>query len=243
MPTPIVGLSTYRESADWGVWKQSADLLPSQYARSIYSAGGLPVLLPPAEDRVIESAVAAVSRLDGLLIAGGADVAPDRYGDEPHPQTSQWRHDRDAWELALLDAAFASGVPTLGICRGMQLMAVHSGGRLNQHVPDLVGHHDHSPGGDTYGATAVTAVSGSRIAGLIGAANTVACHHHQSVAEHPSFVPSAHAYDGTLEAMESSDASWFCLAVQWHPETSADIGLFAGLVDAAATFASRERSK
>ena len=125
------------------------------------------MLLPPIDGAGAADAV--VARLDGLVISGGADVDPDRYDAEPHPRTADWRPDRDAWELALLDAADAVGLPVLGVCRGMQVMAVHAGGALDQHTPDLVGHDEHSPGGDVFGEVEVTTESGSRVAALVGA--------------------------------------------------------------------------
>ena len=231
MTTPLIGLTTYREEAAWGVWRQRADLLPSQYAAAVEATGGVPVLLPPVAQT--GAAELAIARLDGLVVSGGADVDPRRYGAEPHPRTAAWREDRDAWELALLDAAEAQGLPVLGVCRGMQVMAVHAGGALDQHTPDLVGHEGHSPGGDEYGPVAVTTVAGTRVAGLVGETLTVHCHHHQSVARHPGYRAAAHAADGTLEAMEAADDR-FAVAVQWHPETVADVGLLAGLVRAAA---------
>lgn len=233
MSAPVIGLTTYRERATWGVWDQPADLLPTQYTDAVRATGGLPVLLPPVA--VDGAADEIVSRLDGLVISGGADVDPGRYGADPHERTAGWRPDRDEWESALLSAADARGLPVLGVCRGMQLMAVHSGGTLHQHTPELVGHEDHSPGGDTFGAITVTTEPGSRVAGLVGEGLTVSCHHHQSVRTHPGFVPTAYAADGTLEAMEAPGGR-FCVAVQWHPETAADVGLLAGLVRAAAEF-------
>ena len=113
------------------------------------------MLLPPASASD-EVAALVVSRLDGLVISGGADVDPARYGEEPHPATAPGAPDRDAWETALLRAADAAGLPTLGVCRGMQLMAVAAGGSLVQHTPDVVGHDGHSPGADAFGTTAVT---------------------------------------------------------------------------------------
>jgi putative glutamine amidotransferase len=178
-----------------------------------------------------------VARLDGLVISGGADVDPSRYDAAAHPRTAGWRPDRDAWELALLDAAEATGLPVLGVCRGMQLMAVHAGGELDQHTPDLVGHEQHSPGGDAFGTIEVATVAGTRVAGLVGDVLSVTCHHHQSVRTHPGYAPAAHAADGTLEAMEAS-GDRFCVAVQWHPETAEDVGLLAGLVRSAAAYAS-----
>lgn len=234
MSAPIIGLTTYREEAAWGVWRQRADLLPSQYAAAVESVGGVPVLLPPVDGP--GAAAAITCRLDGLVISGGADVDPERYDEPPHPRTAAWRPDRDAWELALLDAAEAAGLPVLGVCRGMQVMAVRAGGTLEQHVPDLVDHDEHSPGGDTFGSITVTTEPGSRLAALVGDGLAVNCHHHQSVRTHPGFIAVAHAADGTLEAMESP-GDRFCVAVQWHPETAADVGLLSGLVAAASAYA------
>jgi putative glutamine amidotransferase len=232
--TPVIGLTTYREQAAWGVWHQRADLLPTQYAAAVEATGGVPLLLPPTD--VVGAADAIVGRLDGLVISGGADVDPERYGEAPHARTAAWRPDRDAWEVALLDAADAVGLPVLGVCRGMQVMAVRAGGALVQHVPDLVEHEQHSPGGDAFGAVEVTTTAGSRVAGLVGDRLSVNCHHHQSVRSHPGFAAVAHAPDGTLEAMEATGER-FCVGVQWHPETAADVGLLAGLVRAAAAYA------
>lgn len=230
MTGPVIGLTTYREQAAWGVWHQRADLLPSGYAAAVEAVGGVPVLLPPVA--LAGAAAAVVARLDALIVSGGADVDPSRYDAQPHPRTAGWRPDRDAWELALLDAADAVELPVLGICRGMQLMAVHAGGALDQHTPDLVGHDDHSPGGDAFGEVPVTTVAGSRLHRLVGDTLAVRCHHHQSVAAAPGYAPVAHADDGTVEAFELPGER-FSVAVQWHPETVADVGLVAGLVEAA----------
>lgn len=225
----LIGLSTYREQARWGVWDQRADLLPTTYADAIERAGGVPVLLPPVGPAAAPDVVA---RLDGLVVTGGADVEPRRYGEQPHPRTVTWRRDRDAWELALLDAADTYDLPVLGICRGMQVMAVQRGGLLDQHLPESVGHGVHSPTGDEFGNVDVDTCPGTRLRMLVGDRTNVACHHHQSVREHPGFEAAAYAADGTLEGMEAA-GDRFLLAVQWHPETRADAGLFAGLVAAA----------
>lgn len=226
---PLIGVTTYREQSRWGVWDEKADVLHAVYAVSIEAAGGVAVLLPPSD---AAAALAVVSRIDGLVIAGGADVDPWQYGAEPHERTAGWRVDRDTWELALLDSAWEARLPVLGICRGMQVMAVHGGGSLHQHVPDAVGDERHSPGGDEYGEIAVDVVPGTKLAGAIGERGEVLCHHHQGVREHPGFIASARSADGTLEAIEREDRP-FWLAVQWHPETREDAGLFRSLVDAA----------
>ncbi|MEJ7636062.1 gamma-glutamyl-gamma-aminobutyrate hydrolase family protein [Aeromicrobium sp.] len=226
---PLIGVTTYREQVRWGIWHEQADVLHAVYSRSIEAAGGIAVLLPPGDP---SGAEAVVARVDGLIIAGGADVEPARYAAQPHDLTVGWRADRDAWELALLDAAATAGLPALGICRGMQVMAVHAGGTLDQHTPDLVGGDDHSPGGDEFGVIDVDVVPGTLLGRAVGDKGLVHCHHHQSVREHPGFIPAAHAADGTLEAMEDPSRR-FWLGVQWHPETKEDAGLFRALVDAA----------
>jgi putative glutamine amidotransferase len=228
---PVIGLSTYRERAEWGVWSTTADILHAQYADALLAAGGVPVLLPPASgsDLVAQE---IVTRLDGLVITGGADVGPHRYGQDPDAHTVTWREDRDTWELALLRAADEAGLPTLGVCRGMQLMAVAAGGSLHQHTPDLVGHEEHNPGADVFGDTWVSTATGSTIRELVGDSVRVGCHHHQTVESHPGFEPTAWADDGSLEAMELPGER-FCLAVQWHPEVGDDARLFEALVAAA----------
>jgi putative glutamine amidotransferase len=226
----VVGLTTYRESARWGVWDTLADVLHAQYADAVLAAGGVPVLLPPAAG-TDDVARVVVSRIDALVVTGGADVDPGRYGAEPGHRTTGWREDRDAWEIALLRAADQAGLPTLGVCRGMQLMAVAAGGSLHQHTPDLVGHEEHSPGGEVFGRIAVRTAEDSRLRAAVGDHVEVGCHHHQTVAAHPGFRPVAWAADGSLEAMERP-GSRFCVAVQWHPEVGADHTLFAALVSA-----------
>jgi len=214
------------------VWDTLADVLHAQYADAVLAAGGVPMLLPPAAG-TDDVARVVVSRIDALVVSGGADVDPGRYGAEPHRRTAGWREDRDAWETALLRAADEAGLPTLGVCRGMQLMAVASGGSLHQHTPDLVGHEEHSPGGPEFGRITIRTAEGSRLRGALGEQVDVGCHHHQSVDAHPGFEPVAWAVDGSLEAMERPGTR-FCLAVQWHPEVGNDHTLFAALVAAAA---------
>ena len=230
---PLIGVTTYREQARFGAWNTSADLLPATYARSVEAAGGVAVLLPPQG----AGAADVVDRLDALIIAGGADVDPARYGAAPHPRTQTGRPDRDGWESALLDAAEAAGRPVLGICRGLQLMAVRAGGSLEQHLPDVVGHTEHAPAPGAFGWTPIRTEPGSLVRQLVGDQLQVSCHHHQAVATHPGFEATARAADGTVEAIEDPERA-FWLAVQWHPEYGDDYGLLRGLVAAAGSGAS-----
>lgn len=231
MARPVIAVSTYREPAAWGTWRQvPAALLPAAYVDAVRSGGGTPVLIPPLG--IADDAADLLRRVDGLVIAGGADVNPTRYGAEPGPHTTVWRDDRDVSELALLDAAADLGLPVLGICRGMQMLATQAGGSLHQHLPDLVGQTTHSPGPDDYGRIDVTVTPGSRLHRLLGERLTVPCHHHQAVARAPGYLPAATATDGVLEAMELP-GDRFVVGVQWHPETGTDVRLFQALVAAA----------
>jgi putative glutamine amidotransferase len=232
---PLIGVTTYLVPADWGVWTaQRAALLPVQYAALVQRSGGIAAMLPPDDPAV---AADVVSRLDGLVVSGGPDVDPARYGAERGPHTDVPAPERDAWELALVAAALERGLPLLGICRGMQLLNVACGGDLVQHLPDAVGHKDHSP---TYGAYAlhpVTPVPGTRLAALLGTAATdVPTYHHQAVHRlGTGLVASAHHTDGTIEALERAGGFTvaFTVAVQWHPEQGADLRLAQALVTAA----------
>lgn len=223
--SPLVGVTTYRERAAWGVWDLPADVLPCGYADAVVQAGAVPVLVPPLTSR--GAAARVIEALDALVITGGADIDPQRYGAVPHERTLEWRSDRDESELLLLDAAKARRTPVLGICRGMQLMAVAEGGSLVQHHPELVASEAHSPGGSEYGATRIRVVAGTDLHRVLGDTVDVWCHHHQSVAEHPGFLAAARAADGTLEALQSTEHPW--LGVQWHPEVGGSPGVFAWL--------------
>jgi gamma-glutamyl-gamma-aminobutyrate hydrolase PuuD len=139
---PLIGISTYREQARWGAWDVPAVLLPASYADAVAEAGGEPVLLPTGA-----STAGVVDRLDGLVLAGGADVDPARYGATPGPHTTVVRPERDEAELAVLHAALDRDLPLLAICRGMQLLNVTLGGDLVQHLPDVPGAGSDGNGG------------------------------------------------------------------------------------------------
>ena len=232
---PVIGLTTYLERAKTGVWDVPAAFLPKVYFEAVTRAGGIAVLLPPqpvdatVADRVLDS-------LDGLIITGGKDVDPARYGQEPHATTDEPRPDRDAWEDALLTAAIDRGLPFLGICRGLQVLNVSLGGTLHQHLPDVIGSTRYNAGYGRFSENAVEVHAGTVTGDLLDDAAALAVHsyHHQAVDElADGLVVSARSDDGTIQAVELA-AVPFGVAVQWHPEENADdLRLFAGLVEAA----------
>ncbi|MEU2111225.1 gamma-glutamyl-gamma-aminobutyrate hydrolase family protein [Streptomyces sp. NPDC019507] len=224
MTQPLIGVSTYLEDASWRVWRLPAALLPVGYPRLVQAAGGIAAMLPPDEP---DRAAAAVARLDGLVVAGGPDVEPVRYGAEPGPRTGPPARERDSWELALIRAALDTGTPLLGICRGMQLLNVALGGTLVQHLDG------HAEAAGVFGRHAVTPVEGTLYASLVPAESSVPTYHHQAVDRlGDGLVVSAHADDGTVEAVELPEPAWV-LGVQWHPEMDDDTRVMAGLVRAA----------
>ncbi|MDF3288990.1 gamma-glutamyl-gamma-aminobutyrate hydrolase family protein [Streptomyces silvisoli] len=232
MGRPLIGVSTYWESsARYRVWQQPAALLPAGYPRIVQAAGALAVMLPPDDPGAAKE---AVERVDGVVIAGGEDVDPRRYGAEPHPRTGPPAVERDAWELALIEAALASGTPLLGICRGMQLLNVALGGTLVQHLPDEVGHTEHAEREGVFGSHRIVPVPGTRLATAVPEPVDVPTYHHQAVGRLGNgLVASAHAVcDGTVEAVELPGTP-FTLAVQWHPEMSDDPRVLRALVAAA----------
>jgi putative glutamine amidotransferase len=225
--TPLIGITAYGEEAAYGVWRHEAVLLPRTYPDAVLAAGGLPVLLAPR----VETA-AVVDRLDGVVLAGGPDVDPARYGAAPHPCTGAPRTERDAAELAVLARALELGRPVLAVCRGLQVLNVALGGTLVQHLPDAVGHAGHNPRPGVFGRTAIALDAGSHVGAALGRSVVGQCHHHQALARlADGLVVTGRAPDGTVEAVELAGHP-FVVGVQWHPEQD-DPRLFAALVAAA----------
>ena len=229
---PVIGITCYVEPARWGVWDQvTAALLPHAYVDHVDRAGGIAVVVPPLSEVDPEGLLA---RLDGLVLAGGADLDPSSYGEQPHQATTGLRPDRDAAELPLALAALAHDVPLLGICRGVQVMNVARGGTLVQHLPELVEHERHRPSPGVYGEHGVRLAEGSRMSAVLGETTTVRSYHHQGIGMVGSgLVPTAWADDHTVEGLEDPRLS-FALGVLWHPEAGSDPRLFEALVAAAA---------
>ena len=236
---PVLGLTTYLQQAQTGVWDVRASFLPAIYFEGVELAGGISMLLPPQPvdddiaDRVLDG-------IDGLIVTGGRDVTPASYGQDPHPATDEAVEDncrRDAFEFALVKGALRRGLPVLGICRGAQVLNVALGGTLHQHLPDVLGHNRHQQGNAVFTTSTVRTVAGTRLAGLIGESSDAQCYHHQAIdALGDGLIVSARDEDGVVEAVEMPD-KWV-LAVQWHPEERLDdLRLFAAVVEAATAYA------
>lgn len=230
---PIIGVTTYLQRAQTGVWDVEAAFLPRVYLDGVTAAGGVPVLLPPQP--VAPGVVDAVlARLDGLIVSGGADVDPSRYGAAAHPRTDAPHILRDELEFALLQRALELDLPFLGICRGMQVLNVLRGGTLHQHLPDVVGDTRYQLGGGVFARVPVEVEPGSRLAGLVGDRIEAPVYHHQAI-DRPGdgLSVTARSADGIVEAVELEGAG-HGLAVQWHPEEDPDDRrLFRSVVDAA----------
>lgn len=215
---PVIGLCAAVERARWTVWDDEAVLLPRGYTDAVQRAGGLAVLLAP--DRVDDPSE-WLSFLDGLILAGGADI-----GAVP---------ERDAFEIALGRAAMDADVPLLGVCRGMQLMNVARGGTLIEHLPDVVGHEDHRLVPGAFGDHDVRLAAGSLAARAAGEeTHATKSHHHQGVDRiGEGFEVTGWALlDELPEALEDPSRR-FALGVQWHPEADASAREIAALVEAA----------
>jgi putative glutamine amidotransferase len=234
--TPVIGLCTALERARWSVWDTEAVLLPRNYVDAVQRAGGIALLLPP-DPAAVDDPDRLLDLLDGLLLAGGADMDPSTYGAEAHPETAGTVPERDAFELALVRRAIERDVPFLGICRGMQVMNVARGGTLTQHLPDDLGHEDHRRVLGTFDNADhdVRLADGSLVARVAGSEiHPTKSHHHQGVDRIGDGleVTGWATIDDLPEAVEVP-GNRFTLGVQWHPEADPTSPLIAALVEEA----------
>jgi putative glutamine amidotransferase len=233
MSRPVIGLCTALERARWSVWDQQAFLLPRSYIDAVHRAGAIAVMLP-ADDRAIDDPDPILDLLDGIIMAGGADIDPGAYGSETHPETRGTVPERDTFEIALTRRAFERDLPLLGICRGMQLMNVARGGTLLQHLPESHGHGEHrrNPGSFDGADHDVRLQEGSLAARAAGeTTHGTKSHHHQGVDRlgEGLEVTGWSTLDELPEAIEIP-GSRFALGVQWHPEADETSRLIEALV-------------
>jgi gamma-glutamyl-gamma-aminobutyrate hydrolase PuuD len=226
MARPVVGITTYVVPAKWSYWELDAALIPADYVHAVEKAGGRALLVPPSAEGVEET----LDAVDGLVFSGGPDLDPELYGQEAHAETFGIATERDRAELTLLEAALERDMPVLAICRGSQVLNVARGGDLVQHLPDVVGdeRHKHTPG--AFADHEVEVAKDTRLSKLLGERAPVKSHHHQGLGRvGEGLVVSAHAEDGTVEAVEDPSHR-FALGVLWHPEAGHDLKLFEELV-------------
>ncbi len=228
MGRPLIGLTTYAEPQRFTRGELPAVGLPAAYVQAVNTSGGRAVLLPsddPGAD--------LIGHLDGLVLCGGSDLDPAYYGEPPH-ESVVVRQSRDRAEMLFLRAALARDLPVLGVCRGLQLMAVEYGGRLHQHLPAVLGTDLHRPVTEPgYGGHDVRIERGSLAERILGDRVSVNSFHHQGIADSGRLVPTGWSVeDGLIEVAEDPEHT-FVFGVQWHPEDSTDHRMFAALVEAA----------
>jgi putative glutamine amidotransferase len=239
---PVIGMCTALERAQWSVWDAEAVLLPRSYADAVQRAGGLAVLLPP-DPSAGEDPALWLDLVDGLLLAGGADIDPSVYGAEPEPTTVGTVPERDHFEVALARGAMERDLPLLGICRGMQVMNIARGGTLIQHLPDDVGHEDHRRALGTFENADhdVRLAEGSLAARAAGEKlHATKSHHHQGVGRiGDGFEVTGWATIDDLPESIEDPSCRFALGVQWHPEADPASRLIEALVSEARAAAVR----
>ena len=229
---PLIGLTTYGRGAD------NRYALPAEYLDAVRRAGGVPVLIAPGEARwevVLET-------VDAFVLTGGGDIDPDAYGGKRHPSNYGIDLERDVLEVELARRMVATGLPTLGICRGAQILNIAHGGTLIEHLPDEIGEQvlHRAPPREPI-AHGIRLHARSRLAQILGQVEfEAASWHHQALREvAPGFAITGHAADGTVEAIEMPSHPWL-IAVQWHPELTAASDplqqrIFDAIVEAART--------
>ncbi len=234
MAQPVIGLTSYRTTGTMTIYDGELVTLPAQYLDTVSRSGATAVLLPP-QPLDEKQARAVISRLDGLILTGGADIDPTRYGHELSDKHEGFEPLRDASEDALLAAALEADLPVLGICRGAQMLNVHLGGTLHQHLPDVVGHDRYRTPGARFHPEPITIEPGTVLAGILGGVESVhgPVEHHQAIDElAEGLVVSARGFDGVVQAVEWPKKR-FVVAVQWHPEEDAsDDRLVSGFLQA-----------
>jgi putative glutamine amidotransferase len=220
MSIPVVGVSPYRlPTGRVSGWDQPSFALPESYVAALRRAGVRPLMLTfPLDARADET----IESFDGLVVVGGGDIDPARYGGRGHPSTYGVDRVRDEAEIELVRAADRVALPTLAICRGIQVVNVAFGGTLHEHLPDVAGLQDHGipMTGDPI-LHEVSVTGGSRLHEATGRRSfSCSSHHHQAVDRAgDGLVPVARTEDGLIESLER-DGGWL-VAVQWHPEETA----------------------
>jgi len=198
--------------------------LTAAYVTALERAGLVPLIVPPLSSS--EAASSVLDSVSGLVLTGGEDVDPARYGEQRHEKVRSVNVARDATEAALVEEARARGLPVLAICRGIQILNVALGGTLVQDIPSQCHTDiDHDEEGARNSRTHEVSIEpGSLIAGAVGTEHlSVNSFHHQSVKRVADGMKvTARSPDGVIEGIESTDEKWWVMGVQWHPEEMTD---------------------
>jgi gamma-glutamyl-gamma-aminobutyrate hydrolase PuuD len=236
---PLIGITSYEQPARWGAWEMPAAFVPLDYVESVQRVGGRALVVPPSMDGIDQT----LDALDGIVFSGGIDIDPSAYGAERHPATDPAQPLRDEAELALLSRALERDLPVLAVCRVVQLLNVHRGGDLVQHLPEEVGHDGHRVTLGVFSEHPIEVKDGSRLASILGARHDAArSSHHQGMRTiGDGLEPTAWAQDGTIEALEDGSRR-FAIGVLWHPEMDEDKPLFAALVEEARRYRDERRT-
>ena len=215
-------------------WDEVVVMTQRTYPAAVQRAGALALILSP-DDAVVATPDLMLDRVDGLLLAGGADVNPASYGAERHGAIGITWPERDRFEIALARRAVERGIPALGACRGMQILNVAFGGTLHQNLPDVIGTdlHRHTPG--RFSDHEVRLEPESLAARAVGADRTsVKSHHHQGIATlGDGFVVTGWSTDDDLVEAIELPGEPYVLRVLWHPEEDEASRVIASLVEAA----------
>jgi putative glutamine amidotransferase len=233
-PKPRIGLTSYRQQGQTGVWNTEMAMIPAFYIEGITRSGGVAIMIPPQALSSTE-AKDIISSLDGLMLCGGRDIDPSRYGQAPHSEAEEPDKLRDELEEQLLSAAIEADLPFLGICRGAQMLNINRGGTLIQHLPDVVGDNRYRKGNAEFNPAEVAVEDGSILGSLVGQkVSNASMYHHQAIDQlGEGLIVTAKTEDGIIEAVELANHP-FGVAVQWHPEqTLEDLRIFEGLIEAA----------
>jgi putative glutamine amidotransferase len=229
---PLIGVTTYAEVADWADWPQPVVLTPQNYVSCLEKAGAQPVLLPPGRADA-ESLGRTLDRLDGLVLIGGDDLCGRFWGrEEDEEEHRRQRHNpvRDAFEITAAQVAWARDMPTLAICRGVQVLNVALGGSLIADIFEAGYSREHRVKRGTFNRHLVAFDPNSAVARIYGGRTDVLSHHHQAIDRVADrLLVTGRAEDGVVEAVEAPDRR-FVVGVQWHPEEGDDLALFKGFV-------------
>lgn len=228
---PLIGIAGYNMfRVDHNHLSFDMDIVPKAISDLLKDAGAVPMILPLSST---DFAKDYIDKIDALVLAGGSDVDPLLYDEEPQEKLGETNPKRDAFEIALIREAWQQKKPILGICRGLQLLNVYFGGSLYQdlsyHSNVTVQHVQETPW--KFPTHSITLKPESFLGNILGSTQKINSYHHQAIKDLADvFKPIAWSADGVIEGIESVDAEQKVIGIQWHPELLAEINTEHGLI-------------